>query len=836
MDFKKTKQRLLIALGVLVISGSLLAQTQKNEYLPKDAEKLKDLPELKLSDSQRLKSLPYMKDNTATAYFPEVFMQYGWSCNQAGSIGYVLTYELNGARNASATEMQNLYPPLAIWNLMNDGNNEIGVSYFDTWEAIRMNGIPNMEDFGLENNNEKKWMSGYDKYYRGMQNRPMDLFYISTRTEEGILTLKHWLNDHLDGSNFGGVGNFQIGSTGMQMSIIPEGEEGAGKHLMTTYNHRVGHAMTVVGWNDDVRWDFNGDGQYTNDVDINDDGIVNVRDWENGAFIVVNSWGQDWGTKGRVYVPYRLFAEDSWHGGIWHSCVMVMRPRVEYKPALTYKVNLTYSKRGQLKIIAGVTQDQGLSRPDHVLEFPFFNFLGGEMPMQGIEDASAESIEFGLDVSPLLEYLDPNLPAKFFLQVYQDQLGGIAGHGEINSFSVMDYGAGEAVENQAPMVDEPIKIDALTQVWEVFNPIASGPQIDNTELPQAEVGVGYINAITASGGTAPYTWSNGEGNYMAYRTDQNWTWPGGATKLLGIDDTTRLLVDLPFPFEFYGKTYNKVVVLKDGGLVMGQYPREYPYAIEKSLYVFQNAGVFPMYTDHEYKFITDGVYMQEQGDGVVFAWDATLMQFAGVYDPKFGVKLFKNGQIKFGYNAIALNAEWDWIAAVSAGDMVTYTLPDINTQELFRGELQYDFKYFNWPNWLFFTPTGALLGTPPAEASSMWLPFTVSDKYGKASSKMLFLDVKGGTGVEEQVLDQNVSVYPNPVGDRLFINLDQTLSGQASVRLYQLNGQLIYNRQHTINQNGQVAVDLSTIDQVGTLLWSVEVDGEVVRGKVVRVR
>ncbi len=42
--------------------------------------------------------------------------------------------------------------------------------------------------------------------------------------------------------------------------------------------------MTVVGYNDSIKYDFNEDGQYTNNIDLNDDGIIDLRDWEVGAF------------------------------------------------------------------------------------------------------------------------------------------------------------------------------------------------------------------------------------------------------------------------------------------------------------------------------------------------------------------------------------------------------------------------------------------------------------------------------------------------------------------------------------------------------------------------
>jgi len=80
-------------------------------------------------------NLPAKVDNSRTDFFPEIINQYSWSCNQASSIGYVLTYELNRARNTSADLPENRYAYLYPWSLLMHKYNPSspGVSYFDSW-------------------------------------------------------------------------------------------------------------------------------------------------------------------------------------------------------------------------------------------------------------------------------------------------------------------------------------------------------------------------------------------------------------------------------------------------------------------------------------------------------------------------------------------------------------------------------------------------------------------------------------------------------------------------------------------------------------------------------
>jgi hypothetical protein len=262
-------------------------------------------------------------------------------------------------------------------------------------------------------------MNGYDNYYNGMKNRTLDVYTIDVSNPQGLETLKAWMNDQLNGSSVGGLANFSGGVSGIfKTNLLPSGTPEQGKTVITSWDSEVNHAMTFVGYNDNICFDFNGDGQYTNNKDINFDGILDMRDWEVGALIMVNSWGLSFGNSGKAYVPYRLLAEPKTNGGIGSSIVHVLRAKATYTPKATIKATITYPSRNKLRITAGVSANPSATKPDYTLQIPLFNFQGGSEYMQGGTTITAnKTIEIGLDVTPLLSYITSGQEARFFFVV-----------------------------------------------------------------------------------------------------------------------------------------------------------------------------------------------------------------------------------------------------------------------------------------------------------------------------------------------------------------------------------------------------------------------------------
>ena len=195
-----------------------------------------------------------------------------------------------------------------------------------------------------------------------------------------------------------------MGSRSTFTVTIPQGEHAEGKDLWTRWGPSgYGHGLTCVGYDDQVGYDLNGDGKITNDLDLNDDGKITLADWERGAYIVVNSWGENWSGDGRIYLSYRAMIDADWERGNYLGRVEVAR----HQPRMTLRLKLACQNRTDLRMVVGIAGDPGATIPTHEYApeafngwLLFGNFNAGNVPMAGPDDQ--DPIEVGVDITPLL--------------------------------------------------------------------------------------------------------------------------------------------------------------------------------------------------------------------------------------------------------------------------------------------------------------------------------------------------------------------------------------------------------------------------------------------------
>jgi len=375
--------------------------------------------------------LPEEVDNSLLIYMPPVGYQSEVTplndCGCWAESWYTFAYEVNRLKNVSGAQPENWYNPLYTYNMLNEGL-PITYTYIGQgWDMIQRCGIPNFDVFDDPALNYpdlcyKYWMSGYDRYISGLNNRITDHGQISWTGN--FDDLKDWLAYHGNEEETGGLAIIAVtmGGTAIQYSEYIIGPT-TGLSLITHWgdpnNGGFGHALTIVGYNDNAVFDLNGNSQLEPD--------------EYGAFKVVNSWGTGWFDQGYVFVPYKLMTEPGMQAEVAYVCHV----QYDYEPQVIIKTKVQYDQaRTKLTFRAGWAENASFVIPPmgHTHDyFPAFYNQGGYEFLQGIND---EPIEIVLDFGYWYAGVDFG---KLFFQVKEDVDNGNVYDGYIESMSLIDY-------------------------------------------------------------------------------------------------------------------------------------------------------------------------------------------------------------------------------------------------------------------------------------------------------------------------------------------------------------------------------------------------------------
>ncbi len=632
---------------------------------PEEELRMANLPRLKLSPAARATELPTAVNNAERPWMPPIYYQVANECGQSSSISFTFGYEINRKRNHHASwGYDYLYPSHFAWNFCNKGSNR-GVSFMESWDVIRTAGTPNVTEWGgwFSTGGHTKWMSGYDLYYSAMRNRISDFYAIPIDNEEGLLILKHWLSNHLAGESTGGLANFYCTYLGNSyLSVIPAGSPEAGKHILTEFHSNVNHAKTIVGYNDDVRWDYNNDGRFTNDEDINNDGVVDLRDWEIGAIIFCNSFGTDFGDGGYCYLPYCKMASLPDEGGIWNRCVYVVQVKDEVHPQITYKVTLRHTSREKIKLTAGIANNTAATAPEQTIDFFVFNNQGGDLYMQGGTTEEDKTLELGLDVSPLLNYVQPGQPCQFFLNVEETDPDN-EDDGAIVNFSLMDYTGDAVVEQACTSTNVPIANNSTTRLSVVRAIDFSKPEIQDSELPDMQAFVNYQKQLTVTGGKPPYRWEMSK-EFSIEATNESMPSTSGQT-VLSNSSNGYAIVPLGFEFPYHGDTYSQIVLYADGYIAFHHQPNNWPFLQSTDMQLMAQRLICPFKAD----LTNCTIHKVAESGQVTFIFTAKLSGQSNS-SLNFAVRLHKNGVIDLIYGEMEFTGN-SFLSALLRGDQTT---------------------------------------------------------------------------------------------------------------------------------------------------------------------
>ncbi|BCX48032.1 hypothetical protein HAHE_19400 [Haloferula helveola] len=403
------------------------------------------------------KRLPSRVDNSARPEFPGIFRQKWGACGQFASVATIFSYEMNVLNGTAADSDATRFPAHFSWNMINGASNR-GSEAYHGWEVAKRLGIPTAKSYGgVRLDKIGLWPDGYAVWREAMEYRVSGYRYSPASTVAQLNEARGWLFDrNRPGSNGPGTGGLlamdgRMGERGKVTKTIPEDEHEEGKEVWIRWGPSgYGHGMACVGYDDEVGYDVNGDGKITNDIDTNGDGEVTLADWERGAYIVANSWGEKWSDRGRIYLLYSAMIDPTWERGNYLGRVEVAR----YLPTTTLRLKLACDDRSDLRVTVGIAGDPDAESPEHefapeVLNgWPLFGRSdAGHVPMAGPDDSSP--IEVGIDLTSLVEKVAADrTDGRLFLRLGRAEKSDAVG--EVHHAFIRHYDARGALVREAP--------------------------------------------------------------------------------------------------------------------------------------------------------------------------------------------------------------------------------------------------------------------------------------------------------------------------------------------------------------------------------------------------
>ncbi|MDH7503967.1 MAG: PKD domain-containing protein [Verrucomicrobiota bacterium] len=470
--------------------------------------------------------LPSYVDNSTLKYFPPIRSQGSLgSCAQFSAVYYTLTHMTAMARDWDAKNGGDSYrfSPKWTYNMLNGGAN-VGTWHYDAYSIAMKHGVATWAEFPYDSD-YRAWCLNPAVWRNALNVRAAQAGKVlDVDTDTGLSQLKQLLAN-------GYVLNFATYISSWQWKSISDDpsttadDPFVGRSCVYMVNGTSGgHAMTIVGYNDDI-W-----------VDINSDGAVQAS--EKGALRIANSWGTSWNEAGFAWVSYQALRTRNpaytSEGLFWYDEATWFTARPSYQPQMIAEFTLSHAKRNQLVLSLGVGS-VGDSLPGTTW-YPnkVLYYSGGAYAFDGTSVACDGT--FCLDFSDIAPTTSG--AKRYFLRVYDSTTGDPA---TVKSWRLLDL----ANNVEVPGAGLPQTVDAATLYAYVDYDRAGGdlPPVANIVADPTSGPYPLPVTLDGSGSYDPdgqivsYEWDFGDGSAATgNRIQHQYNTPGKYNATLTVTD------------------------------------------------------------------------------------------------------------------------------------------------------------------------------------------------------------------------------------------------------------------------------------------------------------
>lgn len=439
-------KKFLFLLALSLVLNLWSAERHQNYHSHEPVEDVKGCGLVKESKLKLAKDLPKAVDNRLG--LPQVCDQFNignaWDCSEINSlfwsIGYYYRTHLEYLEKGFDTQNPgNIISPHFIKNHIASKLAEVpgNLMYnIGSFEFMKTHGAATMGEYDKIIN-----LGDYDipsifpdetVYQSALKNRIKDYYFFDLSSDSGFAQLKqHLANGNLAKTSIWAYDNFRIIEDYNNIYCLNE-----------TSGNPDGHGILLIGYDDEK---------------VTSDGT--------GAFLTINSFGEDWGENGFAWISYEALKSPDIAKGQY---ALYAEDLNNYTPKITASLKLSCYNLFSLELKAKVKVGD-----DIVYEEEFFKQKNLNFPEK------ADNQIFILDLSDSYENLSHTDKDSVFIYVREldNQAGGIIHSVKINNLQEGYIKVTENTEQQIPENGESVLIFAALNQSEI-------PSVDNFQVEQ----------------------------------------------------------------------------------------------------------------------------------------------------------------------------------------------------------------------------------------------------------------------------------------------------------------------------------------------------------------